>query len=98
MMLKSAYSYGVKTAYARFKIAIPLTSAPQGADYGVAPSGPETSHGTDRLLHAKGERSNADVAPALPQDQFNPDWLWKNQDLEHMGPGMVEGFGQEVIG
>lgn len=91
-MLKSAYRNGIKAAYTRFKIAIPLSGACQGADYGVAPSGPEVSHGTDRRSYAPGRSQH------LPQDPFNADWLWHNQRLDRMAPGNVSGFGQEVIG
>ena len=98
-MLKTAYHRGVVAALTRFKIAIPLSGASaMGADPGVAPAGPEQSHGTDRIEHGKGARTHTDAASPLPQDQFNADWLWQNQDLERMGPGMVSGFGQENIG
>ena len=97
-MLRDAYLHGVKTAFARFKIAIPLSSAPQGAAYGVGPSGDEMSHGTATNQYPQRARGSSDPAQAMPQDQFNADWLWKNQDLEHMAPGGVSGYGEEVLG
>ena len=74
-MLKSAYHNGIKAACARYKIAIPLSGRSMAAEHGVAPSGPEVSHGTDRRPYASGQ------AQHLPQDQFNTDWLWNNQRL-----------------
>lgn len=98
MTLRSAYNSGVKAAFARYKVALSVSSPGYGADYGVMPTGAELSHGTDRFTYPLRARQNADVAESMPQDQFNADWLWKNQDLDHMAPGNVSGFGQETIG
>ena|ERR1700745_3732819 len=95
--LKLAFLSGVNTAFARYKIAIPVNSPGLGADYGVAPSGREMSHGTDRIPQEK-DRGNADPAQSLTQDQYNADWLWDNQKLDHMAPGYQGEWGQEVVG
>jgi len=97
MMLKRAYNAGARAALARYKVAIPVSPPGYGADYGVAPSGPELTHGTDRVPHEK-NRGTSDVEAALPQDQFNADWLWENQRLDRMAPGYTGEWGQEVIG
>lgn len=100
MSLKRAYNSGVKSALDRFnvKLALPLGSNALGASYGVAPSGEEMSHGTARHQYPLLNRGSSDPTAALPQGQFNTDWLWKNQDLSHMAPDNVSGFGTENIG
>lgn len=93
--LRSAYNSGLMRALTRHKLA---QGTPAGASPGVMPSGSEMSHGTERIPYAIRQRQNADVGEHMPQDQFNADWLWDNQDLSHMAPGNVSGYGQEVIG
>lgn len=93
--LRNAYNCGVRDALARHKLA---AGTPAGASPGVMPKGDALSHGTERIPYALRTRETADVAEHQPQDQFNADWLWDNQDLSHMAPGNVSGYGQEVIG
>ena len=97
-MLRRAHDAGIAAALRRYKIAVDIRGTTYGAERGPAPSGPERSHGTDLLASQPKDRSAGDVGGHLPQDQFNADWLWENQRLERMAPGMVGGFGQEVIG
>lgn len=94
-MLQDAYKNGIAASLRRFKIA---AGGPAGASPGVMPRGDEMSHGTNLIPYAVRSRLNSDVAEHQPQDQFNADWLWNNQDLSRMAPGNVSGFGQEVIG
>ena len=69
-----------------------------GACYGIMPTGNEMAHGTDRIQYARRGGQGSAPAEQLPQGQFNGDWLWKNQDLKHMAPDNVSGWGTETIG
>ncbi len=92
---------GVKAALERFKVALPLSGAPMGADYGVAPSGPEVSHGTDRRPYL-GKHPNPPLnAPdynnrARAEDASNR--LWDISEYDKLAPGYAGAWGQEVIG
>lgn len=97
--LRQAYLHGVKTAFARLKVAIEIPGIrSMGADPGVQPSGPEQTHGTDRVLQARGQRDSTAPAEHLPQDQFNSDWLWNMSEYDRLAPGYTGEWGQEVIG
>jgi hypothetical protein len=104
-MLKSAYNYGVKAACERYKIAIPLSGAPMGADYGVAPRGEETSHGTERTVYPPTGGRN----PPTDDPNYNAttdshghgrdaDALWNISEYNRHAPGYSGEWGQEVIG
>ena len=96
MPLRSTYFQGLTSALTHYGLA--KHAAVMGANYGVNPTGDEQSHGTERIEYPRRYRSSSAPFETLHQDQFNGDWLWKNQDLDHMAPGKVEGFGTENIG
>jgi len=86
LALEASYEKGKKAALARFKI-----SDTMGADYGVAPSGPEQSHGARTIPYADtGRRETAD--PDMSQ------WLWDVFGEGKEAPGNVSGYGTETIG
>lgn len=90
-MLKSAYNRGVQAALARHKLAGVL-----GADYGVAPSGPEVSHGTDRRQYAPITKLPDPTAEERTLDRAHR--LWDISEYDRLAPGMTGAWGQEVIG
>jgi hypothetical protein len=93
MTVAEAYTQGVYAARACFKQANAL-----GADAGVAPKGPEWSHGTARTQYAERGREHAHGS----EDAANmPDWLWDHFTSydDDMAPGRADGsYSQEVIG
>ncbi len=89
-MLKNAYNAGVTAAYQRYKIALPLSGSSLGADYGVAPTGPEQSHGTERNPYRFTARS-----PGVLQ---NVDSAWNLSDYNKQAPGYSGAWGSETIG
>jgi hypothetical protein len=96
--LSTAYHRGVSAAKVRFKV-----GGPMGADFGVAPSGPELSHGT--MLHPNLPRatSNPELGGAYDpaaraRAEGATDSLWNLTEYERMAPGNVSGFGTETIG
>jgi len=95
---KRAYWDGQRSALLLFKVAGAL-----GADVGVAPRGPEVSHGTQRTQYAlRGPQRKPDSEDLGSSAEANQsDWLWDNftaYDGE-MAPGRADGsYGQEVIG
>lgn len=91
MTVRTAYNRGVQAALVRFKMAGPL-----GADYGVAPSGPEVSHGTDRRQYAPVTSLPDQGAEERTEDRAHR--LWDLSEYDRLAPGMAGNWGQEVIG
>jgi hypothetical protein len=99
-VLRKAYQSGVAAALARFKVA----DGTLGADYGVAPRGPEQSHGTQLNEYPVRAGSN----PELRRDRqfttsthgkdYGPAFLWNLSTYDDLAPGATGEFGQEVIG
>lgn len=94
-MLRDAFTAGARAARAKFAGAM-------GVDAGVMSSGPEQSHGTERIQYAPRETPNDGQPPqqtsALAADM--PDWLWDNfTSYDRVAPGRADGtWGQETIG
>ena len=86
-LLEEARAKGAAAAIAHFKLADTM-----GADYGVAPSGDEQSHGTDTVTYAP-SRGHEN------QDPNMPDWLFDLFATDRQGPGGAGGqYGTETIG
>lgn len=84
------YNYGVKAAMARFKLA-----GPMGADVGVAPRGPEFSHGTALNQYPL---ASSNVAGQMRADNAT-DSLWNLSEYDRLAPGTSgSSYGQETIG
>lgn len=88
-MLQTAYSRGFRAAIDALKLA-----GVMGADMGVAPRGPEQSHGSTRIEYPV-QREGTSAARASM-----PDWLWNTfTTYDRAAPGRADGtFGQETIG
>jgi hypothetical protein len=102
--LKSAQISGVLAALNHYKLANSM-----GAEHGVMPSGPEVSHGTDRIQYAKkNDGSPVDNTQGVTdhgnpswQRDLMPGWLFDNFTAYDgdLGPGLANGqFGEETIG
>lgn len=77
------------------RLARDKTSGALGADVGVAPSGDEQSHGTQRNQYP----ARSPATDPNGQDPNMTDWLWDISDIDHLAPGRADGtYGQEVIG
>lgn len=88
----------MSAALARFKLA-----GPAGADYGVAPRGPELSHGT--ALNAYPPLATGNVPAGNPYDaaarakaEGATDLLWNLSEYDRLAPGGAGDYGQETIG
>lgn len=101
-MLKAAYNAGMRAALVRYKVALPVSGGAMGADYGVAPSGSEVSHGTDRTTYAPGKNDNPSTRDPDYNDKSkeygSPDFLWNISEYNRLSPGYTGEWGQEVIG
>lgn len=90
-----AYEAGARAALAKFAGAM-------GADAGVMPSGPEQSHGTERIQYAQRDTPRDGATPLEGSEAAAnmPDWLWDNfTTYDSIAPGRADGtWGQEVIG
>lgn len=96
--LTTAYRLGAAAARSRFKVAGSL-----GAEYGVAPSGPEVSHGTALYPNQPRVSSNTELEgahdpAARARAEGATDWLWNLSTYDRMSPGSDSGYGQETIG
>lgn len=82
------------------KLALDIGPAVMGASYGVAPRGNEVSDGTDRIQYARRGGQGSDVADHPIQGQYNADWLFNMNDMNHVAPGNASGFSNcsETIG
>jgi hypothetical protein len=99
-MFQSAFDAGFSAALRRFKLA----DGTLGADYGVAPSGEEQSHGPRLNEYPLRRGSN----PQLGSDyqfttrshgkDYGTDFLWNLSEYDKLAPGATGEFGQEVIG
>jgi hypothetical protein len=98
--LRSHYNAGVRAALAQFKLA----EGTLGADYGVAPSGEEQSHGTRLneypLRHASNPQLGSDYQFTTRSHgkDYGTDFLWNLSEYDKLAPGATGEFGQEVIG
>lgn len=98
MTLKTAYVNGIQNALMRLKIALPLAHT-MGADHGVMPTGPEMSHGTEKIPYI--ERGGANPVPEhLIQSPLDASSLWDSVSYNsRVAPGSSGGqFGDETIG
>jgi hypothetical protein len=93
--LRVSYECGARAALAKFAGAL-------GADAGVMPSGPEQSHGTERIQYAQRDAPKDGATPleGSAAAASMPDWLWDNfTTYDRAAPGRADGtWGQEVIG
>lgn len=95
MTLLASFNSGARAALAKFGSAM-------GADAGVMPSGPEQSHGTERIQYAQRDTPKDGVTSldGSAAAANMPDWLWNNfTTYDRTAPGRADGtWGQEVIG
>lgn len=87
MRLVAAYRAGRTAA-----LDVSKTAGTLGADYGVAPRGEETSHGSSAIPYP--ERRNDDgTDPDMSQ------WLWDMFGRDKEAPGSTDGqYGAETVG
>jgi len=94
-MLGDAYAAGVRTAMQKL-------AGPMGADMKPMPSGPEQTHGTDRIQYAPttGVNDGTKTDRASATRGGLPGWLWDNfTTYDAIAPGYADGsYGQETIG
>jgi hypothetical protein len=98
-MLRETYRSGIAAALARFKLA----EGTLGADYGVAPKGEETSHGTLLNPYPMQRGQNPQLGEGYQpgsgaHGNYGTDFLWNLSKYDGQAPGATGEFGQEVIG